>query len=154
MVFDNRFMYSAHCGSTEHKENVFGHNKPVQSYARGGKAKSIFMMARSKPVQYESDTTEDYENENDEQKQTVERTDDQMEKEHPEGTENETEEAAESEETVVENEQTVVEEEEKKNDTTEASEETQVQGLVARKTVFGVCNKVRLKPACSATEIS
>ena len=56
-------MYSSHCGSIEHKENVFGHNKPVESYARGGKAKSISMITRSK-AQYDSDVTEDYENDN------------------------------------------------------------------------------------------
>ena len=67
LTFSNRFMYSSHCGSTEHKEHVFGQNKPVQSFARGGKAKSISMITRSKAMQYDSDTTEDYENEVDEQ---------------------------------------------------------------------------------------
>ena len=62
--FSNRYMYSSHCGSVEHKENVFGHNKPVESYARGGKAKSISMVTRSKTQQYDSEATEDYEKDN------------------------------------------------------------------------------------------
>ena len=125
MTFDNRFIYSSHCGSTEHKENVFGRNKPVQSYARGGKAKSISMMARiNKPVQYESDTTEDYENEADEQMKTVdqnEKADDEMENDVLEAVEEETGGLVESIETDVENKQTVVEEERGKNKTSEVS---------------------------------
>ena len=130
MTFDNRFIYSSHCGSTEHKENVFGRNKPVQSYARGGKAKSISMMARSnKPVQYESDTTEDYENEDDEQRKMVEqgeKADEQMENDVIEAVEEETGGLIESEETLIENKQTVVGEERNKNDTPKVLVQTQV----------------------------
>ena len=142
LTFDNRFMYSSHCSSTEHKENVFGRNKPVQSYARGGKAKSISMMTKPgcKPVQYESDTTEDYEKNIDEQKKAIEQTekaDEQVETEVGEAAEKETSAMVETvEENVVaqdqsveqnnESKQTVVEALVGKDDTPKVPEQTQV----------------------------